>query len=363
MKLYKNPPEIKKFLYLNFETKLKTTMESNKTPIPRFLSDLQVSDPKALIFKFRNLTNEELERRKSQNDSQDKFSVSVAASRSADDFNRYCDILPFNYNRVKLCAKRSHKNDYINASYIEAPGKVRKYIATQGPLDETIDDFWLMIWEQNTAVVVMLTKEEEKGAKKCSKYWPLNKDLPIEYPETGIKVTLESEELDSNTVCIIRTIRLTKTSPVTTTFIRDPTMNIDNQNSQAPSSPENRTIKQLQFIGWPDHGVPDSPDMILQLIRKTNELQQLSINRDDLGNGNEIGPVVVHCSAGCGRTGAFCTVDSALALLPNIQDDSNDLIYHLVRHFREQRTTMVQTLGQFQYCYLAVLHKLVTEEN
>ncbi|CAG8543580.1 10420_t:CDS:1 [Ambispora gerdemannii] len=317
-----------------------------KPKVPPFLSQIEISGHKALVDKFSRLAREDIERLSKSTDPHNKYSISVAKTYEAQKLNRYMDILPFEYNRVKLSAKRPSKTDYINASFIEAPGNAKRYIATQGTLQETIDDFWLMVWEQNSRIIVMLTKENEKGSQKCVQYWPLRKEQPIEFSTTGLKVSLESEKLDADTSCIERTIILTKI-PTNDGIVA------------TASQSQSRRIIHLQFIGWPDHGVPDSPDIILQLIRKTNELQ--NINRDSREGEEIIDPVVVHCSAGCGRTGTFCTIDSALALLPKMPDSSSDLIFNLVRHFREQRTHMVQTLSQYQYCYLAVLHKLVSE--
>ncbi|CAG8736595.1 1385_t:CDS:1 [Racocetra fulgida] len=316
-------------------------MSGQRSPnIPLFLSDAQNLDQATLSAKFRLISIAELERCRRANEPTDRFSMTEALTNASMECNRYTDIVPFNYNRVKLIKQRPNKTDYINASYVEAPGKVRRYIATQGPLDNTIDDFWLMVWEQYSTVIVMLTREQEKGRNKCSKYWPDEGNLPMVFPDIGLKIGLESEELDPNATCVVRTFRVEKFEDAHVIEVRQ--------------------ITQLHFIGWPDQGVPDSPDNVLNLVVKTNEIQRRYIDDANLQQ-TKIGPVVVHCSAGCGRTGTFCTVDSTLALLPEFQpDDKSDLIYNLVGHFREQRRTMVQTLGQFQYCYLAVLSKLVT---
>ncbi|CAG8669087.1 5089_t:CDS:1 [Acaulospora colombiana] len=312
------------------------------TNIPSFLSDAHNLDHTTLSSKFHTIEIEEVERCRRANDAKNEFSVSVALRDDSMKFNRYSDILPFNYNRVKLIKRRPNKTDYINASYIEGPDKITQYIATQGPTEKTIDDFWLMVWEQNSYVIVMLTKEQEKGYTKCVKYWPEEVKQSMLFGDTCLRIELESEELVPNATCVVRTIKIEKL-----------------ENSQVI---ELRKITQLHFVGWPDHGVPDSPDTILNLVNKTNEIQRQYIV--DIVNSQvppgKVGPIIVHCSAGCGRTGTFCTVDTALAMLPNFKDDNTDLISSLVGHFRTQRRTMVQTLTQFQYCYLAVLSKLVT---
>ncbi|RHZ74361.1 hypothetical protein Glove_225g57 [Diversispora epigaea] len=307
--------------------------------IPYFLSDAQNLDQKTLATKFSLLAKEEVKRGEQFDKVNADYSMSVALRDDSMDFNRYSDILPFDYNRVKLIQPRPNKTDYINASYIEGPNGITNYIGAQGPIERTFDDFWLMTWEQNSYVIVMLTKEQEKGQIKCHRYWPEEVNQSMIFNSIGMKIILEKEELVPNATCVLRIIRIEKSDETTRTT-------------------EIRTVTQLHFVGWPDHGVPDTPDTLLNLVNKTNEIQQQYIN---LLSPLKVGAMTVHCSAGCGRTGTFCTVHTALAMLPTFKDDKSDLINYLVRELRKQRRTMVQTLAQYQYCYLAVLSKLVTE--
>jgi len=326
--------------------------EEHLPNIPIFLSDAQNLEQDTLSNKFHKLVQAELERISHYNESSSPFSTKTAISKISMKFNRYSDIIPYDRNRIKLHSKRSGNNtDYINASYIEAPQKVRKYIATQGPLENTTEDFWCMVWEQHSHVIVMLTKEHEKGRTKCSKYWPDLNGNPLNFQELGLKVEMESEELEPSSSSLIRTFRLEKVNSQGSVISSS-----QGGVSQLGDNVEIRKVTQLHFVGWPDHGVPDSPEIILNLIKKTNEFQQHY--QSEFLNG-EIGPPIIHCSAGCGRTGTFCTIDSCMSMLPTPNDDGTDLIEYIVNYFREQRRTMVQTLGQFQYCYLAVLSKLV----
>ncbi|RGB36053.1 protein-tyrosine phosphatase-like protein [Rhizophagus diaphanus] len=306
--------------------------------LPQFLSNSENLNEKTLTVKFQLLNQNEVARcRQAANNPNDPFSMSVAFDSSSMDYNRYSDILPFNHNRVKLLQQRPYKTDYINASYIEAPNNVRRYIATQGPLNKTIEDFWLMIWERNTNVIVMLTKQIEDGKIKCETYWPESVGYYVIIKDIGLKITLESEILDQRIDCYIRTLKLEKIGGLNTEY---------------------RQITQLQSLAWPDHGLPNSPEPIINLIMKKNEYIQYYTC---LNNGN-IGPTVIHCSAGCGRTGTFCTVDSTLALLPDLQQsDPTDLIFSVIQHLRQQRIAMVESFAQFQFCYLAVLSKLVND--
>lgn len=312
--------------------------EEHLPNIPLFLSDAQNLEQETLSNKFTKLNQAEIERINHYNESSSPFSAKTAISKISMKFNRYSDIIPFDRNRIKLHSKRSSNNtDYINASYIEAPNNVRRYIATQGPLNKTIEDFWLMIWERNTNVIVMLTKQIEDGKIKCETYWPESVGYYVIIKDIGLKITLESEILDQRIDCYIRTLKLEKIGGLNTEY---------------------RQITQLQSLAWPDHGLPNSPEPIINLIMKKNEYIQYYTC---LNNGN-IGPTVIHCSAGCGRTGTFCTVDSTLALLPDLQQsDPTDLIFNVIQHLRQQRISMVESFAQFQFCYLAVLSKLVND--
>lgn len=310
--------------------------------IPFFLSDAQNLDQNTLAAKFSLIEKEEVEKAKQFDNPAADYSMTVALGDDSMEFNRYSDILPYDYNRVRLLTLRPDKTDYINASYIRGPNGITQYIATQGPIERTFDDFWLMVWEQDSYVIVMLTKEQEKGKIKCDRYWPEEVNQSMVFTNIGMKIILEKAELVPNATCVMRTIRIEKSEESRITKIRQ--------------------VTQLHFVGWPDHGVPDTPDTILNLVNKTNEIQQHYISLASVQVPPlKVGPMTIHCSAGCGRTGTFCTVHTALAMLPTFKDDKSDLINYLVNYFRTQRRTMVQTLAQYQYCYLTVLSKLVTE--
>src|SRR3954453_15837138 len=171
--------------------------EEHLPNIPIFLSEARNVEHGTLSSKFQTLFQAELERITHYNEQSSPFNTLTAISKTSMKFNRYSDIIPFDRNRVKLYIKRSGNNtDYINASYIETPQKVRRYIATQGPLENTFEDFWSMVWEQRSFVIVMLTKEHEKGRVKCARYWPDSKDNPFIFQELGLKVEMETEQLE-----------------------------------------------------------------------------------------------------------------------------------------------------------------------
>ncbi|XP_026066110.1 tyrosine-protein phosphatase non-receptor type 12-like isoform X1 [Carassius auratus] len=229
--------------------------------------------------------------------------------------NRYKDILPFDHSRVKLTLKTSNQDtDYINANFIKGIGGPEAYIATQGPLPNTVLDFWRMIWEYKVAVIVMACREFEMGRKKCERYFPLFGDEPVMFgPFT---ISCESEQ------------------PRTDYFIRTLSVEFDH---------ETRRMTQFHYVNWPDHDVPSSFDSILDMIALMREYQE----HDDV-------PICVHCSAGCGRTGAICAIDYTWNLLKagRIPEDFN--VFQLIQEMRTQRHSAVQTKEQYELVHRAI---------
>ncbi|XP_010136988.1 PREDICTED: receptor-type tyrosine-protein phosphatase F-like, partial [Buceros rhinoceros silvestris] len=203
-------------------------------------------------------------------------------------------------------------SDYINANYIDGYRKQNAYIATQGPLPETLSDFWRMVWEQRTATIVMMTRLEEKSRVKCDQYWPSRGTETYGM----IQVTLlDTVELATYTV---RTFALYKNG-----------------------SSEKRELRQFQFMAWPDHGVPEYPTPILAFLRRVKAC-----------NPPDAGPMVVHCSAGVGRTGCFIVID---AMLERMKHEKTVDIYGHVTCMRSQRNYMVQTEDQYIFIHEALL--------
>nr|XP_019606694.1 PREDICTED: receptor-type tyrosine-protein phosphatase F isoform X17 [Rhinolophus sinicus] len=227
--------------------------------------------------------------------------------------NRYANVIAYDHSRVILTSIDGVPgSDYINANYIDGYRKQNAYIATQGPLPETMGDFWRMVWEQRTATVVMMTRLEEKSRVKCDQYWP------VRGTETYglIQVTLlDTVELATYTV---RTFALHKSG-----------------------SSEKRELRQFQFMAWPDHGVPEYPTPILAFLRRVKACNPL-----------DAGPMVVHCSAGVGRTGCFIVID---AMLERMKHEKTVDIYGHVTCMRSQRNYMVQTEDQYVFIHEALL--------
>ncbi|KAK5876402.1 hypothetical protein CesoFtcFv8_025760 [Champsocephalus esox] len=229
--------------------------------------------------------------------------------------NRYKDILPFDHTRVKLTLKTTNNDsDYVNANFIKGMDGPEAYIATQGPLQNTVIDFWRMNWEYNVAVIVMACREFEMGRKKCERYFPLLGEEPMSFGP--FRISCESEQARTDY------------------FIR--TLTVENEN-------ENRRLTQFHYMNWPDHDVPSSFDSILDMIALMREYQE----NDDV-------PICVHCSAGCGRTGAICAIDYTWNLLKagKIPEDFN--VFRLIQEMRTQRHSAVQTKEQYELVHRAI---------
>ncbi|XP_017657615.1 receptor-type tyrosine-protein phosphatase delta isoform X29 [Nannospalax galili] len=227
--------------------------------------------------------------------------------------NRYANVIAYDHSRVLLSAIEGIPgSDYVNANYIDGYRKQNAYIATQGSLPETFGDFWRMIWEQRSATVVMMTRLEERSRVKCDQYWPSRGT------ETHglVQVTL-LDTVELATYCV-RTFALYKNG-----------------------SSEKREVRQFQFTAWPDHGVPEHPTPFLAFLRRVKAC-----------NPPDAGPMVVHCSAGVGRTGCFIVID---AMLERIKHEKTVDIYGHVTLMRAQRNYMVQTEDQYIFIHDALL--------
>ncbi|XDV49472.1 hypothetical protein PO909_018712 [Leuciscus waleckii] len=241
--------------------------------------------------------------------------------------NRYRDILPYDQTRVCLTPTTSeYESDYINASFIKGAVKNKLYIATQGPVSSTVVDFWRMIWQHNVKVIIMACREFEMGKKKCEVYWASTTDTSTFGPFT----VSTFDELRPNEEVVVRTLVV-------------------------KFCDEARKVFHFQYTAWPDHGIPDMPDGILGMMELARQKQS-----------NQTDPVVIHCSAGCGRTGVICAIDyvNDLLLTEKIQEDFN--IFDLVLELRRQRPSAVQTKDQYGFVFHTVaqmFQKVLQEKN
>uniref|UniRef100_A0A671P2Y2 protein-tyrosine-phosphatase n=1 Tax=Sinocyclocheilus anshuiensis TaxID=1608454 RepID=A0A671P2Y2_9TELE len=227
--------------------------------------------------------------------------------------NRYANVIAYDHTRVILAPTDGIMgSDYINANYIDGFRKQNAYIATQGPLPETFGDIWRMVWEQRAASVVMMTKLEEKSRIKCDQYWPSRGTDTFGAVQVALLDTMELA-----TFCV-RTFSLHKSG-----------------------CNERREVRQFQFTAWPDHGVPEYPTPFLAFLRRVKAC-----------NPPDAGPVIVHCSAGVGRTGCFIVID---AMLERIRHERTVDVYGHVTLMRSQRNYMVQTEDQYGFIHEALL--------
>ncbi|KAK7884142.1 hypothetical protein WMY93_027265, partial [Mugilogobius chulae] len=229
--------------------------------------------------------------------------------------NRLETILPFEPNRVSLqLLKGIQGSDYINASFIHGYRQQRAYIAAQGPLPGTTDDFWRMLWEHNSTIVVMLTKLREIGREKCHQYWPTNSS------SRSLYFVLEPVAEYKMPEYIMQEFKVT-----------------DTRNGQS------RTIRQFHFIDWPEQGVPQTAENFIDFIGQVHK------TKDQFGQD---GPITVHCSTGAGRTGVFIALS---IILEQLRCEGIVDVFQTVKLLRTQRTAMVQTEEQYRFCYRAAL--------
>uniref|UniRef100_A0AAX7VPC4 Protein-tyrosine-phosphatase n=1 Tax=Astatotilapia calliptera TaxID=8154 RepID=A0AAX7VPC4_ASTCA len=228
--------------------------------------------------------------------------------------NRYTNILPYDFSRVKLISMHNDEgSDYINANYIPGYRHNKEYIATQGPLPETRNDFWKMVLQQKSPIIVMLTQCSERRRVKCDHYWPFNED-PVMYGEVSVELLSESESPE----WIIRKFRL-------------------------GYADESQDVLHLNYTSWPDHGVPtvNAIESILQFVHIVR--QQANRTKD---------PIIVHCSAGVGRTGTFIALDR---LMQHIREHEYVDILGMVSEMRSHRLSMVQTEEQYVFIHQCVM--------
>lgn len=241
--------------------------------------------------------------------------------------NRFINILPYDHSRVVLEKNgNADSSDYINASYIDGYKKPKAYIASQGCNKWTLQDMWRMVWQVDTRRIVMVTNLIEKGKVKCEQYWSDKEHDETFYGNIGVTLL----DVERTTDYIIRTFS-----------IRLRELDSDCPKETLSAS---RIIKQFHYVAWPDHGVPDRAGPIIAFRRKVR-----------LHDVSHPGVILIHCSAGVGRTGAFIAIDY---LLDAVQAEDSIDVYNYACSMRRDRVNMIQTLDQYVFVYDALLEAL-----
>ncbi|NXD94836.1 PTPRE phosphatase, partial [Chaetorhynchus papuensis] len=229
---------------------------------------------------------------------------------------RVIQIIPYDFNRVILSMKRGQEyTDYINASFIDGYRQKDYFIATQGPLPHTVEDFWRMVWEWKCHTIVMLTEVQEREQEKCCQYWPSEGSV------THGEITVEIKSDSLMDAISVRDFLVT--------------YNPSNQEKQS------RLVRQFHFHGWPEIGIPAEGKGMIDLIAAVQKQQQQTGNH----------PITVHCSAGAGRTGTFIALSN---ILERVKAEGLLDVFQAVKSLRLQRPHMVQTLEQYEFCYRVV---------
>nr|KAF6370255.1 protein tyrosine phosphatase receptor type Q [Myotis myotis] len=230
--------------------------------------------------------------------------------------NRFPNIKPYNNNRVKLIADASIPgSDYINASYVSGYLCPNEFIATQGPLPGTVGDFWRMVWETRAKTLVMLTQCFEKGRIRCHQYWPEDNKPVTVFGDIVITKLMEDVQIDWT----IRDLKIERHGDC-------------------------MTVRQCNFTAWPEHGVPENSTPLIHFVKLVRA-----------SRAHDTTPMIVHCSAGVGRTGVFIALDH---LTQHINDHDFVDIYGLVAELRSERMCMVQNLAQYIFLHQCILDLL-----
>ncbi|XP_062246983.1 tyrosine-protein phosphatase non-receptor type 18 isoform X3 [Platichthys flesus] len=276
----------------------------------RLLSSLSDLDPDALELEYAAVRSQSMLMKRDLG-----LTTEAGARKENIKKNRYKDILPYDQTRVVLSLLTSDLDtDYINASLIEGATADKRYIASQAPLSSTVTDLWRMIWQHDVKVIVMACREVEMGKKKCECYW-----AQLHQATTFGPFTVSSQgETHPNEDVVVRAMTVTYQQL-------------------------SRSLTQYQFLSWPDHDIPYEAAGVLDLLERVRASQRTHTS-----------PVLIHCSAGCGRTGVICALDYIYDLLVTKPITTDFSIMKIVLELRRQRPSAVQTKDQYRFIFSSV---------
>ncbi|XP_063908264.1 uncharacterized protein LOC135126273 isoform X2 [Zophobas morio] len=228
--------------------------------------------------------------------------------------NRYNNVLPYDETRVIL--QGNSEGDYINANYVDGYDVPKAFIATQAPLTSTVHDFWYMIWQENVKIIVMLTEIEENGRVKSEKYWP----------EDNSRFRFGDFVVESVT--------------------RKSTSHYIHREFQVIFNKQSRLVDHFQYTAWPDHGVPLYVSEFVAFVKNVLKMEQNT-------------PVVVHCNAGCGRSGTFILCDILIKM--GTKEKQLDF-FGVLKRIRDQRAGLVSNIEQYIFSHQVILEYFFGED-
>ncbi|CAI4228939.1 unnamed protein product [Auanema sp. JU1783] len=286
----------------------KEAMHAQIQIVERFVIATAQKGPLGLAEEYRNIP--------AFPDPTAKFTAFTANMRK----NRYSDVHCIDSTRVVLKIDSERSGDYIHANYVQNELLNRKFICTQGPLQDTTYDFWRMVYQEKINSIVMLCSPNEEGRTKCDEYWPEGKGNKNEYSSLIVENVGQDDDDFKTTQLII--------SP----------------NPAFDWSKEDKAKTKHQFVHlyrwsrWPDRGIPDKESVMIPL-------RLLDLIKS--------GPSVIHCSAGIGRTGSLMVIEIALKTIMSGQELN---IRQITEDLRKSRCQCVQ--NEMQYLYV---HRILIE--
>lgn len=283
---------------------------------------VQINEKNQWIMVYQNIKDaSELEAKKCN------YTINESKKQHNRRLNRYRDVNPYDHSRIIL-KRQTIDSDYINANLVKLERAKRQYILCQGPLEHTVSHFWLMVWEQQSKAILMLNKIIEKKQIKCHLYWPKKEGQKLELHDVGLTVEFVTAENYKNF-----SKRLFRVTDVEST--------------------KSREVIQFHYTQWPDFGVPSSPIAFLQFLKQVRDSGVLDEN---------VGPPVIHCSAGIGRSGTFCLVDCCLVLIDK-EGENRVSVQDVLLELRKYRMGLIQTYDQLTFSYEAIIEGMRRMNN